>query len=838
MKTWKVKKLVSAIAAAVVLLPAAHNANAALERMGPINTSPTVGGFPAWFQDKSGLTMEFCDLMNQAELQGGWCTLIPPTPATAPESFPDNFFIEHFYHDANTSVSDGTTKARLVMAIEASFANGATVVAGQQMTFGRIRVFITHVPFSGTYTVYHPYGKWTFNGVAAGDRIFFTEDVGLACVATFECTLGTSIGPFLLPSATSGGAEVPPIPDILPGQDPFYDILVNTGAAKPYPGTGKKYVTDPGRIGPVTGSPLPPFVGSDGVTYNHNIFRVEGPNGWSLTTTDFTITGRLLGGSLPNAVTVDRASYASPVAGSPTGIKVDVMATGLPAVPARLPTQPVPARTMPVVSFFEAPCAGVLNAVTGAIDPPYSQPAGVTETQMVNADVKYWGQAHPVAVPAQVCVKDANSVNSAGQTVPTFYNVNVNDEVAITTVQGSSGATYNPQNGGSLTITANSSDTSTPANLTASGYGPLVSGALTIAPLAAPPAKVTVFSSEGGSSDLLVTTGVGVAGGGVPPFANNDTYTINEDCSATPATACATPAILTPLANDTVNGQPIPAGALITIVTPPHLGTATVNPDNTLSYTPNANANGLDGIIYTVTYLGATSNQGSINVVITPVNDLPVAVDDAPGAVVAKANSFNVLANDTDPDGAADLLKAQIVSWPPQLGPQPVPTTGAVNFTPTSTGTFTFTYRAVDQSGALSANIANVPVVVSGVEGITIAKAIFKQAVTGAANTRWTVSGADSVKQGQTLTIVYNNGTLTAAQGGGSCNGTAANPKCVIGTAVVDNLGNYLYDVVGVPGGPSDPTDVTAWASKPTSLKVFSSSPVLGGSQTQAISLK
>jgi len=85
---------------------------------------------------------------------------------------------------------------------------------------------------------------------------------------------------------------------------------------------------------------------------------------------------------------------------------------------------------------------------------------------------------------------------------------------------------------------------------------------------------------------------------------------------------------------------------------------------------------------------------------------------------------------------------------------------------------------------------------------------------------------------------VYNNGTLTAAQGGGVCNGTAANPKCVIGTAVVDGVGGYLYDVVGLPGGPSDPTDTTAWATKPTVIKVFSSSPVLGGSVTGTIQVK
>ncbi|HEY6886731.1 MAG TPA: cadherin-like domain-containing protein [Solirubrobacter sp.] len=837
MQKHRIKKgVASAVAAALMLSP--YAAHAVLERMGPINSSTSVGGFPAWFQDKTGLALEFCDPMNQSELNGGWCTLIPPTPATAPESFPDNFFIEHFYTDAVAATGDGTTRARLIIAMEASFGNGAIVQPGDQMVFGRIRVFITNVPFTGRYTVYHPYGKWTFD-VAAGDRIFFTDDVGISCVATFDCALGTSIGPFLLPSPTPGGAEVPPIPDLLPGQDPWYDILVNTGANTAYPGTGKKYIADPARLGPVTGSPLAPFVGNDGVTYNHNVFRVEGPNGWSLTTTDFTLTGRLLNGSMPNSVKVDRASFAQPVPTSPTGIKLDTFVTGLPAMPARLPTQPTPAATIPVVSFFEAPCAGTLDPLTGAIKPPFSAPAGVTETQMVNADVKYWGQAHPATVPLAVCVKDANSTNAQGQTAPTFYNVPVTDEVAITSVQGSSGAVYNPQNGGTLTISANSSDTATPAALTAVGYGPIVNGSLTVSPLAAPPAKVTVNSSEGGSSSLIVTTGVGVAGGGTPPFANNDSYTMFEDCSATPAVSCATPLVINPLANDTLNGQPIPAGALINIVTGAHLGTAVLNPDNTITYTPNANANGADGITYTVSYLGATSNQAAINIAITPVNDPPVAVDDNPGAVVARLNSYNIIANDTDPDGAADLANAQIVTWPAQLGAQPVPQGGVVSFTPTGTGTFTFTYRAVDQLGAVSANTANVTVVVAGSEAIQIQKAIFKQGnVGGAVSARWTVAGADSIKQGQTLTIVYNNGTLNAANGGGSCPGNPVNPKCVVGTTVVDSLGNFAYDQVLNPGGPTDPTDLATWATRPSQVKVFSSSPVLGGAGTLGISLK
>ena len=60
------------------------------------------------------------------------------------------------------------------------------------------------------------------------------------------------VGPFLLPSDAPGGAELPPI-------------------AGPVP--GKMYIADPARVGPVTGSSLPPFTDSTGQLRNHNIFH-------------------------------------------------------------------------------------------------------------------------------------------------------------------------------------------------------------------------------------------------------------------------------------------------------------------------------------------------------------------------------------------------------------------------------------------------------------------------------------------------------------------------------------------------------------------------------------
>ncbi|HEX4944055.1 MAG TPA: Ig-like domain-containing protein [Usitatibacteraceae bacterium] len=834
-RSFKPKSLLAALGAAGLSFALATPSHAVLERFGPINNSPTVGGFPAWAQDKTGLALEFCDLMSQAEFDGGWCLLIPPGPVF-PESFPINFFGEHFYFDAGASLNGSGIQANLGLALEATFLQ-PTPIPGDQMVFGRIRFVLRSVPVTGTYTVHHPYGTWIFLDVPAGDRIFFTEDIGVACIGTFTCALDSNIGPFLLPSATPGGAEVPPIPDILAGQDPYYDALVTAGAATPYPGTGKKYIADPGRLGPVTGSPLPPFLGSDGLLHNHNTFRIEGPGGLVLQTDNFSLMGRVMTGALPGNVKADRASYTKLVT-TPNGNnkKLDVFATANPTSTGRVPAQPTPPAITPILTFFDVPCAGTVDPVTGAILPPYSKPATGNEIQMVNAGNKYWGQTHPVAIPTHSCLEDSTARDAAGNVVPVFYNVKVTDEVAITALAGSSGAVYDAANGGTLTVKATSSDTEVPPVLTVAGYGDMVNGTLTVTPLAAPPAKVSVVSSEGGSAELLVTTNVGTAGGGgaTVPLAVNDDVSMFEDCSATTATACATPLVITPLANDTFQGAPITTGT-VTITAQPRLGTAVLNLDNTITYTPNANVSGVEGIGYTVTVNGIVSNIAYITINVAAVNDAPVAVNDATDAVVAVANSINVMANDTDVDGIADPLfglgTIQILTWPAELGPQPVPAGGVVSFTPTTSGTFTFTYNVVDNAGAASVTPATVTVTVRASETISFVRSEYR-----ASQARWTVTGADNVHAGQTLTIVYNDGTLTAAEGGGTCNGTATLPKCVLGTAVVDGLGNWALDVRAATGS-LNPTSAS-WTTRPTVVRAFSSSPVLGGSRTNSIAFR
>jgi hypothetical protein len=75
----------SSMAFSVALAFGAGSAWAAPARVGPIDRT---NGYPQWYQDKTGLTLDFCQNQTQAELTGGWRVLLPPeVPGGAPETF-------------------------------------------------------------------------------------------------------------------------------------------------------------------------------------------------------------------------------------------------------------------------------------------------------------------------------------------------------------------------------------------------------------------------------------------------------------------------------------------------------------------------------------------------------------------------------------------------------------------------------------------------------------------------------------------------------------------------------------------------------------------------------
>ncbi len=67
-----------------------------------------------------------------------------------------------------------------------------------------------------------------------------------------------------------------------------------------------------------------------------------------------------------------------------------------------------------------------------------------------------------------------------------------------------------------------------------------------------------------------------------------------------------------------------------------------------ITYTPNANFFGADSFTYTVSDGNGGTATATVSVTVTPVNDPPVANDDAASVIEdSGANAINVLANDS-----------------------------------------------------------------------------------------------------------------------------------------------------------------------------------------------
>ena len=139
------------------------------------------------------------------------------------------------------------------------------------------------------------------------------------------------------------------------------------------------------------------------------------------------------------------------------------------------------------------------------------------------------------------------------------------------------------------------------------------------------------YTLNGGSMAMVAITVTPVDD---PPVAVNDSFTLLEDTTFT----------FDPTANDTdVDGGP----KMIISLTQPTFGTATLVAGG-VKYQPNPNYFGPDA--YTYTLNGGSS--ATVSIIVTPVDDPPMAVDDA--ATVPEnspATTLDLLSNDLDIDG-------------------------------------------------------------------------------------------------------------------------------------------------------------------------------------------
>ncbi len=179
------------------------------------------------------------------------------------------------------------------------------------------------------------------------------------------------------------------------------------------------------------------------------------------------------------------------------------------------------------------------------------------------------------------------------------------------------------------------------------------------------------------------------------PTADDDAATTDEDVAATIAV----------LLNDTdSDGDSL----IVDSVTQGTLGSVVINGDNTVTYTPGANANGLDSFTYTVSDGNGATDTATVTVTVNPVDDLPVAADDAATTNEDVAIIIPVLDNDLDVDG--DALFVDFVTDG---------THGAVSINPDNTVTYT---PSGDYYGAdsFSYSVSDGTTVVSAIVSVTV----------------------------------------------------------------------------------------------------------------------
>jgi hypothetical protein len=207
----------------------------------------------------------------------------------------------------------------------------------------------------------------------------------------------------------------------------------------------------------------------------------------------------------------------------------------------------------------------------------------------------------------------------------------------------------------------------------------------------------TYTVSDGDLADTA-TVAVTVTPINNPPIAVDDVATTAED----------TPRTIAVLGNDS---DPDGDTLAVVAVGTPTSGSATTD-GTAVTYTPAPDFDGGDAFTYTVSDGNGGSDTATVTVIVSPVNDDPLAVDDSATTDEDTSVIINVLVNDSDPDG--DTLTVSSVTQP---GHGAV-TNGTTHVTytpnPNFLGDDAFTYTVSDGHGSTDTATVSVTVVAPG----------------------------------------------------------------------------------------------------------------------------
>jgi hypothetical protein len=138
-------------------------------------STAALSGFPAWYRDDNGVTIELFPV-NAAD------NLIGPANPLNPYEVKVGFNTAFYWNATGSVVFPGGGSGTIVFGYEAIWGNLGDGTVGQEIVFSRIRLFLKPgVP--GDYVFQHPWGQDTVTvtaiDVANNRNVRFSDDVGV-----------------------------------------------------------------------------------------------------------------------------------------------------------------------------------------------------------------------------------------------------------------------------------------------------------------------------------------------------------------------------------------------------------------------------------------------------------------------------------------------------------------------------------------------------------------------------------------------------------------------------------------------------------------------------------
>lgn len=198
----------------------------------------------------------------------------------------------------------------------------------------------------------------------------------------------------------------------------------------------------------------------------------------------------------------------------------------------------------------------------------------------------------------------------------------------------------------------------------------------------------TVTDGSGASGSATISLTINAVNDA--PMAADDADTTTEE----------TPVTVDVLAND----ADIENDSLtVAIDSQPSNGSVSVNGDQTITYTPDADFAGADSFTYTASD-GALSDTGTVRIDVSSANDGPSASDDSATTDEDMSVTFSVLANDSDPEGDPLTVTA---TGTPANGTVANNGDGTLTYTPNTdyNGADSFTYTVSDGNQTATATV-------------------------------------------------------------------------------------------------------------------------------------